>query len=274
MVTVSFVRHNGRMETEVTIESPAPAPKSRRGPFKRSPNAAENNKRYRQRLRERESVSLPDAKQCIRCDRVLQANAFSKCKTEKSGLKRACKSCAELERLRRVAQPVIVVEAKVCTRCGETKWAADFAKKSDSPDKLSPHCKGCEKHRFTPWYMANAHVVSLAATKWAKDNPVAAKVCRKVSKQNRRGREARAGKIPAGAWSEILHYFDRRCAYCLRSEDEAGDMTFEHVLPLSRGGTNNTNNIVPACSYCNGRKGAKTIIEFVVWQSEWRKVAA
>jgi 5-methylcytosine-specific restriction endonuclease McrA len=38
-----------------------------------------------------------------------------------------------------------------------------------------------------------------------------------------------------------------------------GDLTFDHVLPRSRGGITSWENVVAACSPCNLRKGNKTL---------------
>ncbi len=47
------------------------------------------------------------------------------------------------------------------------------------------------------------------------------------------------------------------CAYCNRSED----LTFDHVIPRSRGGRTSWENIVAACSRCNLAKGGRTPAE-------------
>ncbi len=49
-----------------------------------------------------------------------------------------------------------------------------------------------------------------------------------------------------------------RCQYCGRSPREfkfRECLTRDHLVPLSRGGTNRWNNVVTACSSCNTRKG-------------------
>ncbi|WP_374215876.1 HNH endonuclease [Frankia sp. AiPs1] len=48
------------------------------------------------------------------------------------------------------------------------------------------------------------------------------------------------------------------CTYC----DEASTET-DHIWPLSRGGPDTPDNIVPACSRCNRSKGTKLLTE---WQ--------
>lgn len=39
--------------------------------------------------------------------------------------------------------------------------------------------------------------------------------------------------------------------------------TIDHVIPLSRGGTNEIENLRPACYECNVRKGSMSLTEFV-----------
>lgn len=43
------------------------------------------------------------------------------------------------------------------------------------------------------------------------------------------------------------------CQYCTSREE----LTFDHVVPRSRGGRTTWQNVVAACSHCNLRKGAK-----------------
>jgi 5-methylcytosine-specific restriction endonuclease McrA len=49
-----------------------------------------------------------------------------------------------------------------------------------------------------------------------------------------------------------------RCQYCGRPSSELKPreaLTRDHVIPISRGGTNEWTNVVTACSPCNTRKG-------------------
>ena len=45
------------------------------------------------------------------------------------------------------------------------------------------------------------------------------------------------------------------CQYC----GSKGDLTFDHVVPRSLGGTTSWANVVAACSPCNLKKGSKTL---------------
>ena len=46
------------------------------------------------------------------------------------------------------------------------------------------------------------------------------------------------------------------CQYCV-SALPAADLTFDHVIPRSRGGRTTWNNVVTACTECNLKKGNK-----------------
>ncbi|MEW1550966.1 HNH endonuclease [Streptomyces tsukubensis] len=61
---------------------------------------------------------------------------------------------------------------------------------------------------------------------------------------------------------EILVRWKSRCAYC-----GALAQHLDHVVPLSKGGTDTENNMVPACIGCNLSKGAKTLAE---WAESFR----
>jgi 5-methylcytosine-specific restriction endonuclease McrA len=46
---------------------------------------------------------------------------------------------------------------------------------------------------------------------------------------------------------------DGECYYCRKSFDAAG-LTMDHVVPLSRGGKSEKNNLVCCCKECNNKK--------------------
>lgn len=48
------------------------------------------------------------------------------------------------------------------------------------------------------------------------------------------------------------------CAYC-----DAKATTFDHVVPLSRGGSNDIENLVPACLGCNSAKRDRSLLHFL-----------
>lgn len=68
-------------------------------------------------------------------------------------------------------------------------------------------------------------------------------------------------------WKSICDTFNNACAYC----NNPYGLTVDHVIPLSKGGTNAKCNIVPACQSCNSSKNSKDMIEWYKQQSFFSK---
>lgn len=58
----------------------------------------------------------------------------------------------------------------------------------------------------------------------------------------------------------IFERDENTCQYCGKKFDR-GDLTLDHVIPRSRGGTSTWTNIVLACIKCNMRKGDRLLTE-------------
>ena len=58
-----------------------------------------------------------------------------------------------------------------------------------------------------------------------------------------------------------------RCQYC-GEPNRAEELTFDHVLPRSRGGRTTWDNVVTACQCCNLQKGSRTPRECGMWPTQ------
>jgi 5-methylcytosine-specific restriction endonuclease McrA len=88
--------------------------------------------------------------------------------------------------------------------------------------------------------------------KWRHANPEAAK----AKSGRRRARKLSApGNFTAQEFSEMCRSFGQVCLSC----GEKKKLTADHVVPLSRGGSNYIANIQPLCLSCNDKKGTRTI---------------
>ena len=76
-------------------------------------------------------------------------------------------------------------------------------------------------------------------------------------------RQARERKIintlTSQEWLDILKEYNYRCTYCGKEFDENNLPTKDHVIPISKGGHNTKENIVPACKSCNSKKHDKLL---------------
>lgn len=53
------------------------------------------------------------------------------------------------------------------------------------------------------------------------------------------------------------------CHYCQRTF-AFKELTLDHIVPLSRGGTTSPGNVVPACRACNKGKGVDTPLDMLL----------
>jgi HNH endonuclease len=72
-------------------------------------------------------------------------------------------------------------------------------------------------------------------------------------------RKLKAWKILDSEWEWCKQFFDNKCAYCGAS---AGKLSKDH---FENNGSNNIDNLIPACAFCNGCKGRKN---FYNWFTE------
>ncbi len=70
-------------------------------------------------------------------------------------------------------------------------------------------------------------------------------------------------RLPDRDWwqlrAKILRRDDHRCRYCT---EQAPRMCVDHVVPLSRGGTNDEDNLVGCCVSCNSSKCDRLLDEW------------
>ena len=82
---------------------------------------------------------------------------------------------------------------------------------------------------------------------------------RRAIRLRRRARlQGAGGSFSAAQWLELVEAYGARCGYC----GGPGPLYADHRVPLSRGGTNSIDNIIPACGPCNLRKHLMSESEF------------
>ena len=76
-------------------------------------------------------------------------------------------------------------------------------------------------------------------------------IARTIKNHIRRARLlAASGSFTASEWTALIVMYDLRCLCCLKRKQ----LTPDHVIPLSKGGSNAIDNIQPLCGLCNARK--------------------
>ena len=105
------------------------------------------------------------------------------------------------------------------------------------------------------YYARNSERTKAAVAAYRLANPEVVRVVRRL----RRAREVKApGAYTTAQWLDLVRIYDGRCGYC----GVAATLEPDHRIPLSRGGSNWIENIIPCCSPCNTRKRTATEDEF------------
>ena len=177
-------------------------------------------------------------KKCRKCGKEKPLDEFHRRKTSKDGRAYECKSCMAVRRRRHYHVNETVETRKLCReRNKEKRNAYDRRWRAENKDKVLAY-------RKTEVYKAARVRVS----------------------HSRRSRVSE--RIDRASWENRLDYYGGKCVYC----NTENDITIEHRIPISRGGTNLPANLVPACKSCNCKKGTKTETEFKLFLSQEQSV--
>jgi 5-methylcytosine-specific restriction endonuclease McrA len=140
---------------------------------------------------------------------------------------------------------------KVCSTCKESKAVSGFREDKRQFLGLQSQCRHCEK----PFRKAREFL--RRAEQPGRDQPEWLKPANWISVRGL-----------------IIEEFNSRCCYCGTKSDA---LTIDHVVPVSKGGTNAIRNLAPACGRCNGRKSDRPLAHMIgdslVYLLEYRLVA-
>lgn len=116
--------------------------------------------------------------------------------------------------------------------------------------ELQKQYRASNPEKIRAWGKASYH-----RRKW----DIAFKRKRHIATKTRR---VATGHCPAATWLQRVKFYGWCCAYCsIRLTPKT--VTVDHVIPLSRGGTNWPANLVPSCAHCNKVKHNKR--QLPVW---------
>lgn len=140
-----------------------------------------------------------------------------------------------------------------CHRCGVDKSDSEFHELESHFD--DPTCIECvSRHAVNPEDRE-------AKKKWSNRRRYMRKCIRKgnynsVVNNRRRARKLLAeGEFTNTDIENLLNY-----PYCVYCGNELDDYHVDHITPLSKGGSNNLENLALTCPRCNLRKNDKEVI--------------
>lgn len=174
------------------------------------------------------------------------------------------------------------MRTKRCSRCGQdlpaseyhTDLRPDYLAKGWRDDGLTSWCKRCraswvasrkdDVSRYNAeYYRRNRDRRINQVHEYQRQHPEA----KRVAANRRRARtNGSSGRHSAQDLRDIYAQQEGRCYYCAVGPISRRAGHFDHVVPLSRGGSNGPENIVFACEPCNRAKHTRTLEEFLAWR--------
>lgn len=79
-----------------------------------------------------------------------------------------------------------------------------------------------------------------------------------ISKRREMRKRTNGGSFTLGEWNTLKAQYNWTCPCCKKKEPEI-KLTIDHIIPISRGGSDNIENIQPLCMPCNSKKKIKII---------------
>lgn len=158
---------------------------------------------------------------------------------------------------------------KCCCDCKVTLPAIDefWYKNSRTKDGYQTRCKQCSRLRLKEWQEKNRERVQEINRIWAKNNPEKILIKnrnwnqnnpdKKRASENKR-RARKTGDNGTHTGQQIQGLYIQQNGKCFHCEiDLSSNFHEDHWIPLSRGGSNEIENIRLLCPRCNMSKGAK-----------------
>lgn len=201
---------------------------------------------------------MPVIKKCNYCEKEFKTRP-----SHASKRKHCSYDCRNKGQMKDRALKVCIV-CKIEFEVYDNKWRKDAK-------YCSQQCKGKDHSNDKHWnYKGPGNRL--------EDDPAHAKARRrnlyltsdKIKNNIRKGKMKRERNLVVEhsftEWIELLKKHDNICNYCgVRMTKTPGkkQRTRDHIIPISKGGTDKIENIVPACRSCNSRKGKLTLDKFL-----------
>lgn len=219
---------------------------------------------------------------CSTCKRDKPLAAFSKNRRRRDGLQVRCKQCTA-DYYQRNREKIIARVAQHRVDNREQVLEGKRRYREQNPDlvreqKRKAYYQNLEHYRdlSRAYRVANRERIKEWNREWAASNPAAVQRIKSQYKHRRRALESSNGiyVVSARDLKRLLARSRGRCAYCAEPFDSTRPVTWDHIIPVTRGGTYSVGNLAPCCRSCNSSKQNRTVTEWRLWQRRNRDLGS
>lgn len=170
------------------------------------------------------------------------------------------------------------MKRETCKKCGQVRDGSHAS-----------YCRACYNAYKREWYEANREKEIQRAASYNKAHPEVPRAAMRRSRERRpehfreylqnyrknnrdrvsvwdRNKTAKrrtaivsSAGVKLADWRRIKANYRNCCAYCRKPSKR---LQMDHIVPLSKGGKHEPDNIAPACPHCNNSKSARDELDF------------
>lgn len=223
---------------------------------------------------------VPEAsKRCVTCRETKEHGGFAKNRSRPDGLQARCRACTSTYYRKNADR----VKARVkAYRLSDPERSRDRSRawREANPEKArkaqhNAYMKRADyyRERAREYYADHRDEFTESNREWVDRNRDKVRATKARYKHKRRALENASEHRVTG--SDLKRVFNRsgECAYCGLRFGSFSEATWDHIVPVTRGGSFGIGNIAPACGKCNSSKNNKTLMEWRVWKRRHGLVA-
>lgn len=135
---------------------------------------------------------------------------------------------------------------KKCSKCRKLKEITKFRLRSNN---FISQCKDCEREYLNEWELLNKNYRLYYKKKLKREKRELYNFYERKRKFKIRGNNI-VGSHSFEDWINLKNKKENKCLRCGKSEPEV-KLTGDHIIPISKRGTDYIENIQPLCIKCN-----------------------
>lgn len=232
----------------------------------------DNSNKYMENLLKAKNA-VPNKKLCSRCGQEKESSEYYGSKRTPDGLRHICKHCwwatnkvnnDKRPRKRKTIAKSSLPEGTVwCYACESIKPKDCFYTNKTVKTGHMLLCTACKKRKRKEYEENNKETLAKSRKKWLEANPHKA---REYWQRRYARMKNIQGELSASDIAEKYAYQNGECLFC--GIKFGIHYHVDHILPVSRGGTHEKDNIQLLCPACNMSKSDKTNEEFLAYLYE------
>jgi 5-methylcytosine-specific restriction endonuclease McrA len=195
------------------------------------------------------------SKPCNKCEQSKPLDDFHRHRLLADGRTNTCKVCVSAQRkayYRENRERISAYNREHYEKNAEARREARKKHYEENREAVLERQREYHRRHWPAIFAANAEYYREKSRRYHAEHP------ERTREYGARRRAAMAGgSVPKSVVRGLLK---DPCAYCGSTED----IEIDHIIPLSRGGKHEPDNLAPACRSCNRSKGAKLVSEWKV----------